>query len=94
LAAKGSFRAPSMLQPQEYWYPYDLGLLTPCVTLSIGAYWLPAIFDSGSSRSFIRQDVLHNIKELGFPCTLQRVRESCVMVNGEPCYRGESGFEY
>jgi hypothetical protein len=35
------------------------------------------------------QDVLHNIKELGFPCTLQRVRERCVMANGEPCVIAE-----
>jgi hypothetical protein len=85
----GSFRAPSVLQPREFWYPYDSGLLTPSVTLSIGAYWLPAVFDSGSSRSFIKQDILHNIKELGLPCTLQRVQERCVMANGEPCVIAE-----
>ncbi|PNF31069.1 hypothetical protein B7P43_G17391, partial [Cryptotermes secundus] len=88
-AVKSSFRAPSVSQPRETCYRYDSGLLTPCVTLSIGAYWLPAVFDSGSSRSFIRRDVLHNIKELGLPCTLQPVQERCVMANGEPCVIAE-----
>ena len=83
-AVEGSFRAPSVSQPREFFYRYDPGLLTPCVTLSIGAYWLPAVLDSGSSLSFIRQDVLHNFEELGLPCTLQRVQERCVMANGEP----------
>jgi hypothetical protein len=86
---KDSFRAPSVLQPRKKFYPYDSGLLTPCVTMSIGAYWLPAVFDSGSSRSFIRQDVLHNIEELGLPCTRQRVQERCVMANGDPCVIAE-----
>jgi hypothetical protein len=54
------------------------------VTLRIGAYWLPAMLDSGSSLSFIRQDVLDNIKELGLPCILERAEECCVVANGKP----------
>jgi hypothetical protein len=59
--------------------------MNPYVTVSMGAFWFPAMFDSGSSRSFIRQDVLKNIEQLKLPFTLEQAEERCVMVNGQPC---------
>ena len=70
-------------------YPLDSSSVSPCVTLRIGAHWLPAMFDSGSSLSFIRQDVLDNIKKLGLPCIIENAEERCVMANGEPCVISE-----
>ena len=49
------------------------------MTLRIGAHWLPAMLDSGFSLSFIRQDDLDNIKELGLPCIIESAEESCVI---------------
>ena len=63
--------------------------MNPYVVVSIGAFWLPAMFDSGSSRSFIRQDVFKNIEQLKLPFALEQAEERCVMVNGQPCVISE-----
>jgi hypothetical protein len=47
------------------------------------------MFDSGSSLSFIRRDVIDNCKLLGLPYTLETTQERCLMANGEPCVASE-----
>lgn len=47
------------------------------------------MFDTGSSFSFIRRDVLDNCKALGLPYTLETTQESCLMANGKPCVASE-----
>jgi hypothetical protein len=55
----------------------------------MGVYWCPAMLDSGSSLSFIRRNVLENIKSLGLPCELESTEERCLLANGEPCVVSE-----
>jgi hypothetical protein len=43
------------------------------------------MFDTGSSVSFMRRDVLNKIKELGLPRKVITVEESCRTVSGEFC---------
>jgi hypothetical protein len=46
---------------------------------------MPAMFDSGSSLSLLRSDVLDNIQRLGLPVTLESTEQRCLLANGEPC---------
>jgi hypothetical protein len=41
--------------------------------------------DSGSSFSFIRRDVIDNIKRLRLPHVLGTMEERCLMVNAQSC---------
>jgi hypothetical protein len=43
------------------------------------------MFDTGLSVSFIRRDVLNNIKDLGLPHKVLAIEERCQMVSGESC---------
>jgi hypothetical protein len=59
------------------------------VTLQIMDFCLPAILDSGSSRSFIRREVFDTIQKLKLSCTLETIEERCLMANRESCVLSE-----
>jgi hypothetical protein len=60
------------------------------VTLHLGRYYLPAVLDTGSSRSFVRRDVVDNIKNLKLPHTLHTTQEQNLLVNGQECVSTEA----
>jgi hypothetical protein len=59
------------------------------VTLRTVNFYLPAMLDSGSSRSFIRRDVFDAIKKSGLSYTVETTEERCLMANGESCILSE-----
>lgn len=48
-------------------------------------YCLPAIFDSGSSFSFVRHDVVQQIASLGLPCSMQKTGRNLHMAAAQSC---------
>jgi hypothetical protein len=61
----------------------------PSIKVCLKDYWLPAIFDSGSSLSFIRRDCVDRIKQLKLPYVISKTQEQCVLANSEPCVVSE-----
>ncbi|PNF24849.1 hypothetical protein B7P43_G12918 [Cryptotermes secundus] len=77
-------RVPNLSPPRRVFFPRD-SRPSPFVTVRIGDFCLPAMLDSGSSRSFIRRDVLDTIKGWNLPYTVETTEERCLMANGESC---------
>jgi hypothetical protein len=84
-AVTGRSRAPKFTLSHNIFYPHNLGAQNPFVTLHLGQYYLPAMMDTGSSLSFLRRDVVDNIKDLKLPYALQMTKEQCLLVNGQKC---------
>jgi hypothetical protein len=53
--------------------------------LTIKDYCLPAILDSGSSFSFVRQDVFQQIQSLGLLCRVEATNRTLHMASGQSC---------
>jgi hypothetical protein len=81
-------QAPKLAQPRNILYPRNSGSGNPFVMLRLDGSCLPAMLDSGSSLSFLRRDILDNIKTLGLPYTLKTAKER-QLVNGETCVVSE-----
>jgi hypothetical protein len=47
------------------------------------------MLDSGSSQSFLRRDVPHNIKRLVLPHSVETTKRRSLMMNGESCVSSE-----
>jgi hypothetical protein len=83
-AVAGQVRAPDSDQPGKSCRSRDSGLTNPSVTC-ITAIWFPAMLDFGSSQSFLRLDVLDDIKRLGLPHSVETTERHSLLVNGESC---------
>jgi hypothetical protein len=78
-------RAPSVVHPRKTVNSSKECNGNPWVLLSVKGICLPAMFDSGSSLSFVRLDVFKKIKQLGLPHTVEATDERCQAANGGPC---------
>jgi hypothetical protein len=55
------------------------------VFLSVKEFYLPSMFDSWSSLTFVRLDIFNKIKELGLPHTVETTEEYCQTANEGLC---------
>jgi hypothetical protein len=53
--------------------------------LTLGGNFLPGLCDSGSSTSFLRRDVLANVKKIGITYSVVSEQDTCLMVDGQAC---------
>jgi hypothetical protein len=74
LAVIAQSQTPKLAQPRSIFYPHNSGSSNPFVMLRLEGLCLPVMLDSGSSLSFLRRDVLYNIKTLGLPYTLKTAK--------------------
>ncbi|PNF23275.1 hypothetical protein B7P43_G17179 [Cryptotermes secundus] len=75
-------RAPESERSAQRILPVKDGGHIPWVMLTIKNYCMPAILDSGSSFSFVRQDVFQQIQSLGLPCVIKEANHKINTASG------------
>jgi hypothetical protein len=77
-------RAPESEHPRCRICPVRVAGFSPWVMLTIGDYGLPAILDSGSSFSFVR-DIFQQIRSLDLPSWVETTNRTLHMASGHSC---------
>jgi hypothetical protein len=66
--------------------------VNPWLVLNIKQWCLPALLDSGSSRSFLRKDVFEKMKQLNLVLSVQSANGRYVIAGGQSCEVKEAGI--